>query len=83
MSLSRSTGKFKLVENGVKNAERYYEELVEWMKGVSHEAGIFTYGCFYRNQGVQRMSMYGSVTDAQMFSRELSDEEMIDITSCK
>ena len=34
MSLSRSTGKFKLVENGVKNAERYYEELVEWMKAM-------------------------------------------------
>ena len=29
------------------------------------------------------MSMYGSVTDAQVFSRELSDQEMVDMTSCK
>ena len=29
------------------------------------------------------MSMYGSVTDAQVFSRELSVEEMVDITSCR
>ena len=29
------------------------------------------------------MSMYGSVTDAQVFSRELSDQEMVDITSCR
>ena len=28
------------------------------------------------------MSMYGSVTDAQIFSRELSDQEMIDVTTC-
>ena len=29
------------------------------------------------------MSMYGSVTDAQVFSRELSDLEMVDMTTCK
>ena len=29
------------------------------------------------------MSMYGSITDAQIFSRELSEEEMIDVTSCR
>ena len=28
------------------------------------------------------MSMYGSVTDAQIFSRELSDQEMTDVTTC-
>ena len=28
------------------------------------------------------MSMYGSVTDAQIFSRELSDQEMKDVTTC-
>ena len=48
-----------------------------------HQASIFTFGCFYRDQGPKFMSMYGSVTDAQVFSRELSDEEMIEITSCK
>ena len=48
-----------------------------------YQATLFTFGCFYRNQVVKYMSMYGSVTDAQIFSRELTDEEMIDITSCR
>ena len=47
------------------------------------EAEIFTLGCFYRDQSVKNMSMFGSVTDAQVFSRELSDQEMVDMTSCK
>ena len=29
------------------------------------------------------MSMFGSVTDAQVFSRELTDKEMMDITGCR
>ena len=40
-------------------------------------------GCFYRNEEVKFMSMYGSVTDAQVFSRELSVEEMVDFTTCR
>ena len=32
---------------------------------------------------MSNMTMYGSVTDAQVFSRELSTEEMVDITSCR
>ena len=47
------------------------------------QASIFTLGCFYRDQGVKFMSMYGSVTDGQVFSRELSSKEMVDITSCR
>ena len=47
------------------------------------QAGIFTLGCFYRKQVVKFMSMYGSVTDAQVFSRELSNQDMVDITSCR
>ena len=51
---------------------------------MTSQAGIFTLGCFYKNhQEVEFMSMYGSVTDAQVFSRELSDQEMVDITSCR
>ena len=44
---------------------------------------MFTFGCYYRNSGSKFMSMYGSVTDAQVFSRELSDKEMVDMTTCK
>ena len=29
------------------------------------------------------MSMFGSVTDAQVFSRELTDREMIEMTDCR
>ena len=51
---------------------------------MSLQASIFTHGCFYRNVGnSMMMSMFGSVTDAQVFSRELSDQEMIDITGCR
>ena len=32
---------------------------------------------------MSNMTMHGSVTDAQVFSRELSTEEMVDITSCR
>ena len=52
-------------------------------KIVLSQAGIFTFGCHYRNVEVMFMSMYGSVTDAQIFSKELSDQEMIDITTCR
>ena len=110
MSLSRSTGKFKLVENGKVTAEKFSDEIVQYMKKISikvhvtqgeyypcmllhfslffsyHivlQAEIFTLGCFYRDEGVKFMSMYGSVTDAQVFSRELSHKEMADITSCR
>ena len=52
-------------------------------KFIIIKASIFTFGCFYRNMGAKFMSMYGSVTDAQVFGRELTDQEMIDITSCR
>ena len=32
---------------------------------------------------MSNMTMYGSVTDAQVFSRELSTEEMVEVTSCR
>ena len=44
---------------------------------------MFTLGCHYRNREVKYMSMFGSVTDAQVFSRELSTEEMVEVTSCR
>ena len=50
---------------------------------VLYKASIFTHGCFYRNMGVKMMSMFGSVTDAQVFSRELTDLEMIEMTGCR
>ena len=37
MSLSRRTGKFKLIENGIKYVEKESEEIIEWMKSVSNK----------------------------------------------
>ena len=54
------------------------------MSRIAKPAGIFTLGCFYRDQdNTKFMSMYGSVTDAQVFSRELTDKEMVEWTSCR
>ena len=83
MSVSKSSGKFKLMENGEKAVDKYNKEIVDWMADVPNKASIFTLGCFYRQSGTGFMSMHGSVTDAQVFSRELSDQEMVDMTTCK
>ena len=53
------------------------------IKNVLCQASTFTLGCYYRSGGTGFMSMYGSVTDAQVFSRELTDQEMVDMTTCK
>ena len=105
LSISSSTGKFKLVENGEKAVDKVDSTIIEWMNDIpkkvcisimthslkslilillaTSQATIFTLGCYYRNTGSLYMSMYGSVTDAQVFSRELSDQEMFDVTTCK
>ena len=110
LSLSRTTGKFKLVENGKVAADEYSSDIINFMKKIpvevyncassfiayqllssflqylavyNFQASIMTLGCYYRDVGVKFMSMYGSVTDAQVFSRELSNQDMVDITSCR
>ena len=37
LSINRNTGKFKLVENGIKIVEKESNDIVEWMKSVSFE----------------------------------------------
>ena len=96
MSLSRSSGKMKLVENGKMFVNKPFAEVKASQpikvrslcytyncQNVIFQASIFTLGCYYRHDGSRFMSMYGSVTDAQVFSRELSDQEMVDMTTCK
>ena len=34
MSMSRSTGKFLLIENGQIGAEKYSEEIIEYMRNI-------------------------------------------------
>ena len=87
----------KLVENGVKYVDKISPEIVGWMEKITDKVSthhtfppstlftfqprIFSLGCFYRKD--KWMSMYGHVTDAQVFSRDLTDQEMIDITNCR
>ena len=52
------------------------------MKEIGTRGNIFTLGCMYWNRVNKYMTMIGSVTDAQIFSRNLQDEEMIAYTKC-
>lgn len=96
MSLSRSSGIMKLVENGEVFVNKPFAEVKaskplrvhihyshKIILNVLCQASTFTLGCYYRSGGTGFMSMYGSVTDAQVFSRELSVQEMVDMTTCK
>ena len=40
-SISRKSGKFKLVENGVKVWEKKYPEVIDWMKSISENARVW------------------------------------------
>ena len=82
ISFNRETGRMRLVENGALWRDETTDEVVEAMKKVSRNATTFTLGCMYWNQVNKYMSMYGSATDAHVFGRALSDEEMIGWTSC-
>ena len=59
-------------------------EVIEWMSNMKYTATFVGLGCLYRTTyGIMYASMYGSVTDGQVFGRTLEDEEMEEITSCK
>ena len=74
---------FRLVEDGVL---RYKRELsqddVRLLEDVGDSGNIFTLGCMYWNRVNKYMTMLGSITDAQVFSRILEDDEMIGFTTC-
>ena len=40
MSLSRKTGKFKMIENGVKGTEKTSEEIIAWMTEIQKEVWL-------------------------------------------
>ena len=71
-SISRSTGKFKLIENGVKVWEQYHPEIIEWMKYVSYnvrsrDINIFgelgKYNCHEKYQFRPRSSLTAVSTE--------------------
>ena len=74
---------FRLVEDGVLRYKREMsKDVVRLLKDVGDSGNIFALGCMYWNRVNKYMSMLGSITDAQVFSRILDDDEMIGFTTC-
>ena len=83
LSLDRTTGMFRLVEDGVLHYQRKLsQDDVKLLEDVGDSGNIFTLGCMYWNRVNKYMTMMGSITDAQVFSRILEDNEMIGFTTC-
>ena len=81
ISIDSELGEVKLFENGALRFEGKSEVLVK-LTSITHVAA----GCFYyfKSSGVPGyMSMFGKVTDLQIFSEILSEDEMKKITSCE
>ena len=77
LSLDFKTGDIKLVENG----KLRYKSNSGCLIKLSFLTDM-TVGCYYyKPSGL--MSMYGKVTDLQMYSQVLSDQDMELITNCK
>lgn len=75
-------GTVKLFENGKKSFEITSEGLAEFAKNIKQTMNHVSAGCLYRRGGIGYMSMYGIVTDLQIFSRVLSESDMEQITGC-
>ena len=75
-------GTVKLFENGKKSFEITSEGLAKFAKNIKQTMNHVSAGCLYRRGGLGYMSMYGIVTDLQIFSRVLSESEMEQITGC-
>ena len=81
------TGEQRIVEDGQLLRHKTEDpKMVELMKDIKGTFNLFTSGCTYRDKGSDgfpfHMSMYGSITDVQVFSRNLSLEEMVAFTTC-
>ena len=73
------TGEVKLVENGKMRFKTVSEDFKELRKTMNFVSA----GCFYRTSGAGYQSMYGRVTDVQIFGKILSNLDMEKITGCQ
>ena len=73
------TGETKLVENGKVRFKSQSDDIQKLGSTMNHVAA----GCFYRTSGTGYQSMYGRVTDVQIFGNDLSDTELEEITGCQ
>ena len=82
LSIDFNTRVVKLAENGVVKFEKQSDKV----HNVWNNVNTLSVGCFARGccESINRyMSMYGKVTDVQLFSRVLTDLEMEEYTGCR
>ena len=77
-SVDFETGETNLVENGRVRFKTRSDEI----HTLGSKMNFVGAGCFYRTSGAGYQSMYGRVTDVQIFGTILSDLEMEKITGC-
>jgi hypothetical protein len=73
------TGETKLIENQKVRFKSQSDDIQKLCSTMNHVAA----GCFYRTSGTDYQSMYGRVTDVQIFGSVLSDVELEEITGCQ
>ncbi|XP_023333066.1 uncharacterized protein LOC111704908 [Eurytemora carolleeae] len=83
LSFDLENGEVKLFENGEQSHTNKHDLLINLHQRFSNSFQMASPGCAWRPIFSGYMSMYGKVTDMQIFSRILTDEEMMEITGCK
>ena len=83
ITLNFNSGRLSLVENGQKLLDGSYDNIVKFSKNFNKTANFATLGCNYRNYASAYQSTRGRVTDLQIYSRELSEKEMVGFTTCE
>ena len=73
------SGETKLVENGVVRFVTKYQDINTLGDTMNHVAA----GCFFRPSGTGYQSMYGRITDIQIFSSVLPNSDLERITGCQ
>ncbi|XP_023320474.1 uncharacterized protein LOC111695386 [Eurytemora carolleeae] len=81
-TLNMETGNIQLFENGKKSFDVNWDILVTFWKNVSETFTVASPSCWWREIEEQFMSTYGKVTDMQVFSKILSEDELRNITGC-
>ena len=81
-TLNFDTGDLKLFRNGEKVSEGTFDTIKN-MEGLTDSANFACIGCAFRTTGSKIMSIVGRVTDLQIHGKELPDQELLDLTSCK
>ena len=80
LSIDFEKGTVKLGDNGQVSLKRQHDGIRQPGRTINHLGA----GCFYESTGTTKyQSMYGRISDVQMFSRVLTDMELIEITGCK